>query len=303
MKNPINFSRFIENRIANIQASDSFAFAAAIGVGPWLVPLGPAIIFGYALYVSAPTNMAEFRLVTAVAVAIGLIVAGAVSSHNAIVSSGWRPWSLVVGYIFLEIIGLWLMSVGFDVKVVGTVASLLTLIVYLSRSTAKEIGTAKIEAKEIEATKRDFQIEQAKLNAEHQRQMDQTKLDAEHQRQADQRAAGLAQAEHDRTMEQHAADLSHTEKMAKIEAKKAPQTSVPALSHGTVPPPPQDIQDKSLETLKPDILAELGQKKPNLTRLATDLGIGRSTLYRHLGTMAGTGEVVKNGNGYEIANS
>lgn len=186
----INFSKFIENRIANIQASDSFAFAAAIGLGPWLVPLGPAIIFGYALYVSAPIDMAEFRLVTAIAIAIGLIVAGAVSSHNAIVSGGWRPWSLVMGYIALEIVGLWLMSVIFDVKIVGTVASLLTLIVYLSRSTAKEIDTGKAETKETNKTKMNFQIEQARLNAEHQRQM-----------------------------EQRAADLNHNEKMARIEAK------------------------------------------------------------------------------------
>jgi len=135
----MNFSKFIENRIRNIQASDSFAFAAAIGVGPWLCPLAPAIIFGYALYVSAPSDMAEFRIVTAAAVAIGLIVAGAVSSHNAIVSNGWQPWTLVIGYIALEIVGLWLMSVTFDVKIVGTVASLLTLIVYLSRSSAKRI--------------------------------------------------------------------------------------------------------------------------------------------------------------------
>ncbi len=296
MKNPINFSKFIQNRIANIQASDSFAFAAVIGVGPWLVPLGPAIIFGYALFVSAPIDMAEFRLATAVAVAIGLILAGAVSSHNAVVSSGWRPWSLVVGYIFLEIIGLWLMSVSFDVKVIGTVASLLTLIVYLSRSTAKEIGTAKIEAKEIETTKRDFQIEQAKLAAEHKREMERAQLAAEHQRQADQRAADLAGAEHQRQMDQRAADLSHDEKMARIEAKKVSQDSVPIVSHETVQP----SQDKSIETLRPDILAELAQEKPNLTRLAGQLGIGRSTLYRHLGTLQGTGEVVKNGNGYEV---
>jgi hypothetical protein len=156
----VNFSKFIENRISNIQASDSFAFAAAIGLGPWLVPLGPAIIFGYALFVSAPADMAEFRIVTAVSVAIGLIVAGAVSSHNAIMAGGLGPWSLVIGYIFLEIIGLWLMRVSFDVKIVGTVASLLTLIVYLSRSSVKEIDTG-----------RNFEIEQARLDAEHKRQM------------------------------------------------------------------------------------------------------------------------------------
>lgn len=261
----MNFSKFIENRIKNIQSSDSFAFAVAIGLGPWLVPLGPAIIFGYALFVSAPDNMAEFRAITAVSVAIGLIVAGAVSSHNAVISGGWRPWSLVVGYIALEIVGLLLMSVTFDVKIVGTVASLLTLIVYLSRSTAKEIDMAQIEAKKIDTVKRDFQIEQARLNAEHKRQKD-----------------------------QRDADQKHDERMAKIEAKKASQMIVPKSV-------PKVSRNKSLEALKPEILAELGQEKPNLTQLASRLEIGRSSLYRHLGTLAETGEVVKNGNGYELS--
>jgi ribosomal protein L10 len=259
----INFSKFIENRIKNIKSSDRFAFAAAIGLGPWLVPLGPAIIFGYALFVSAPADMAEFRIVTAVAVAIGLIVAGAVSSHNAIISGGPRPWSLVVGYIFLEIVGLWLMSVSFDVKVVGTVASLLTLIVYLSRSSAKEIDAGKAEAKEADKIKMDFQIEQARLNADHQRKM----------------------ATQD-------AELKHVEKLARIEVKKVSQgvpATVPEVSH-----------EKTLETLKSEIIAELGQEKPNMTQLARRLEIGRGTLYRHLGTLAETGEIIKNGNGYEL---
>lgn len=176
----INFSKFIENRIENIQSSDSFAFAAAIGLGPWLCPLAPAIVFGYALYVSAPINMAEFRILTAAAVAIGLIVAGAVSSHNAIVAGGWRPWSLVIGYIGLEIIGLWLMTVSFDVKVVGTVASLLTLIVYLGRSSAKEINAARAEAKEADKIKADFQMDQDRLNADHERRMAEKSAESKH---------------------------------------------------------------------------------------------------------------------------
>ncbi|MHC4464810.1 MAG: helix-turn-helix domain-containing protein [Planctomycetota bacterium] len=264
----MNFQKFIENRIANIQASDSFAFAAAIGFGPWLVPLAPAIIFGYALYVSAPIDMAELRTVTAVAAAIALIVAGAVSSHNAIVTGGIGAWSLVIGYIVLEIVGLWVMSVSFDVKVVGTVASLLTLIVYLSRSTAKEIDNDKAEAKEAAMLKMDFQIEQARLNAEHQRRM----------------------AERD-------IDLKHAEKMARIEVKKLPQTAVPQSVPQSVP---QAVPPKSLEALKTEIIAELSQGKPNLSQLAQRLDIGRSTLYRHLGTLTETGEVVKNGNGYEV---
>jgi DNA-binding IclR family transcriptional regulator len=59
-------------------------------------------------------------------------------------------------------------------------------------------------------------------------------------------------------------------------------------------------QEKTLETLKAEIIAELSQDKPNLSQLAHRLDIGRSTLYRHLGTLAGTGEVIKNGKGYEL---
>lgn len=267
----INFSKFIENRIKNIQATDSFAFATAIGVGPWLVPLGPAIIFGYALYVSAPPNMADFRIMTAVAVAIGLIVAGAISSHNAITSPGWKAWSLVAGYIFLEIVGLWAMSVSFDVKVVGTVASLLTLIVYLSRSSAKEIDLDRSEAAQAAKAKMDFQLEQARLNAEHKR-----------------------------VMATKAADLKHTEKLAKIEAQSVSQVSVPLTVRNTVH---EQSANKTLEILKSDIIAELRQDKPNMTKLAHQLDIGRTTLYKHLRTLAEQGEVIKNGNGYEPTNS
>ncbi len=266
----INFSKFIENRIHNIRSGDSFAFAAAIGLGPWLVPLGPAIIFGYALFVSAPVDMAEFRIITAIAVGIGLVVAGAVSSHNAVTSKDPRAWLLVIGYIALEIVGLWLMTVSSDVKIVGTVASLLTLIVYLSRSTAKEIDSGKAEAKEITKVKTDFQIEQARLNADHQRRM----------------------------VEQDA-ELKHAQTLARIEAKKVSQ-SVPEVSQESVP---EVSQKKDTETLKAEIIAELRKEKPNMTQLAKREGIGRGTLYRHLGTLSETGEIVKNGNGYKLTDS
>lgn len=64
----------------------------------------------------------------------------------------------------------------------------------------------------------------------------------------------------------------------------------------------QEIAQKpaDLDTLRPKILEELQNSKPNMVQLARRLDIGRSTLYRHLGTLAETGEVIKNGNGYEI---
>jgi uncharacterized protein YdbL (DUF1318 family) len=210
--------------------------------------------------------MAEFRMITAAAIAVGLIVAGAVSSHNAIASGGVRPWSLVIGYIGLEIVGLWLMSVSFDVKVVGTVASLLTLIVYLSRSTAKEIDSGKAEAKEAEAQKMAFHIEQARLAAEHKR-----------------------------IMEQREADLKHAEKMARIEAKAKAQVSESVKP--VVKPAEKTVKGFTVDGLKEALQAD---GKPNMTQLAKDLHISRPTLYNRLNGLVDSGEVIKNGNGYEV---
>lgn len=282
----VNFSKFIENRIGNIQSSDSFAFAAAIGLGPWLVPLGPAIIFGYALYVSAPVDMADFRTITAVAVAIGLIVAGAVSSHNAIISGGWGPWSLVIGYIFLEIVGLWLMSVGFDVKIVGTVASLLTLVVYLSRATAKEIDIDRAEEKAADKSRTEFQIEQDQLNADHERRM--AEKAAELQMEQDRLNAG-----HKRKMEEQDAGQKHTEELARIEITRTVSEVAGKLPESS----------ESLPEWLPAIPANLPQFR-QLVRSGTvtlPKGLSGAELGRAIGKSSRTGQNwladVRNGNG------
>lgn len=86
---------------------------------------------------------------------------------------------------------------------------------------------------------------------------------------------------------------------ARARRSEGAERRIKRLAQETVTPlPPID-----LETLKPEILEELRKSKPNMLRLAQRLDIGRSTLYRHLGTMAEQGEVIKNGNGYEVVNS
>lgn len=274
--------------IATIRDFDRSAFALSAGLGPWLTPLAPALVFGHTFYASTLDALGRWAIIGGVAMSIGLVVAGATSSHTAMaLKSAGAPldkvrgcWALVISYIVLEITGILTMPHYAGLTVVGVTASLLTLVVYLSRSyrnflddfkarteVAKEAAKEESEeAKEEKQIKLDFQIEQARLNAEHQRQM--TVRDA---------------------------DLKHAEKLARIEAK-AVQTSVPI----SVPQLSQQVsQVKSLETLKPDILTELGQETPNLTQLASRLNVGRSTLYRHLGTLVEQGEVIKNGNGYE----
>ena len=116
--------------------------------------------------------------------------------------------------------------------------------------------------------------------------------DEERNRQQEIEAQKLA---HELEMERLKEANKQAQKLARIEAKKS--QTVPDVSRQTVP----DVsQDKTLETLKKEIIAELGRERPNMTQLARRLDIGRGTLYRHLGTLAETGEIVKNGNGYEV---
>ena len=119
-----------------------------------------------------------------------------------------------------------------------------------------------------------FQIEQATLNA------DQKRLNEQ------------CEAEHKRAMEQREADLKHDEKMARIGAKKVPQ----AVKE-TVKPVEETVKPFTLDDLKQ---ALRGNERPNMTQLAKDFGVSRPTLYNRLSKLVDSGEVVKNGNGYEI---
>jgi hypothetical protein len=86
------------------------------------------------------------------------------------------------------------------------------------------------------------------------------------------------------------AEQKHTERMAKI-AQKSVQESV----QGTV--------QSSVQSLTPGDVknAVSGAEKPiNVTQLAKSLGISRGTLYTRLNSLVNSGEMVKNGNGYEV---
>jgi len=143
----------------------------------------------------------------------------------------------------------------------------------------------------------DFQIQQAKLNADQRRRMAEQDAEIEHAKKMASIEENRLDSDHQRRMVEQDAELKHAEKLARIEAKTATSQGVSQVSQKSVP---QVSHDKSFETLKAGILAELGQEKPNLTQLASRLQIGRSTLYRHLGTLSETGEITKNGNGYEV---
>lgn len=160
-----------------IGSLDRLGFAFAGGVGPWITPVAPASVFGFSFWQSMVDQMGFGALIAGIAAGIGFVVAGAYSSHVAIMKPSLGTWSLVLAYISLEIFGLWAMSVDTSVKWVGTTVSLATLVVYITRAIDQLLKARRDhEAQEHEEEK------QAKQNElEYQRQLEAKKLQQEHE--------------------------------------------------------------------------------------------------------------------------
>ncbi len=284
------YKKITQGLISSIQDTDRLGFAGAMGIGPWVVPLAPAIIFGWALYESAPESMGnELRIIAGSAAAIGLIVAGAVSSHNAISlqTSNIKgkilafAWTLVFGYIALEIAGLWKMSIEREIKIVGTVISLLTLVVYLSRSAASRLTEIKQDKAQAQQLEREDDLQAQRLERE-----------AKEQEEA-----------HRREMEKLRLQMEQDTRLATIEASKEKaiakaKLSVPKSVSGNVSGDtlilsPAEQNDRILHYMEqnPDT---------TLTQLAQDVGTSRSTLYRRLEKLKAAGKIKVNGAGYTI---
>lgn len=283
-----HYKKFTQGLISSIQATDRLGFAGAMGIGPWIVPLAPAIIFGWALYESAPKTMSnELRIIAGSAAAIGLVVAGAISSHNAISLQTASikgkilgfAWLLVFGYIGLEIVGLWQMTIQREIKVVGTVISLLTLIVYLSRSAASRLTEIKQDKVQVQQLKRedDLQAQQLEREAKSQEQT------------------------YQRDLERLRLQLEQEQALAKIEASKEK-----AIAKMSVSPPVSQSVSGGTPDLTPDeqkdLLLHYMEEKPDtpMAQIAREAGTSRRTLYRRLKELESEGKVKVNGEGYTI---
>jgi hypothetical protein len=86
------------------------------------------------------------------------------------------------------------------------------------------------------------------------------------------------------------AEQKHTERMAKI-TQQSVQSTVQGTVQSTVQPlTPTDVKNAVSEAEKPI----------NITKLAKNLGVSRGTLYTRLNSLVSNGEMIKNGNGYEV---
>lgn len=290
MTNEINeptiskYKIFVRGRIENIRDTDLFAFTSAMGLAPWLVPIAPALVFGWVFYTSVTTTEEDpmnttLALIGAISISIGLIVAGAMSSHTAITLQGYGveknkirfAWTLVVVYVSLEIGGLLAMKIlGSHLEVVGIVASLLTLTVYLSRSSA----TRLTEEKEMRQDHQERIYKEAEEEKAHQRELERRRLEIEREKE-------LAKIE-----------ANKEKAIAKINAPKSvPSGTTDDTTELT--PPEQKARILHYMEQNPDI---------TMTQLAQDIGTSRRTLYRRLDELKNEGLVKINGAGYKVNN-
>jgi len=181
-------------------------------------------------------------------------------------------------------------AVSFEVKVVGTVASLLTLIVYLSRTDANEIDAAKdreelakakeegdedqtkADAKSRDQAEFEFKVEQDRLDAAHYREMDAREVESKH-------AAKLAR------IEAESGQMTGSNDRVKVgqggsndRVKKGQMTG----SNSENDPPKvkvkerqERIADLMLDHTKPEIARILGVSLSTVKRDVRDLNNGK----------------------------
>lgn len=293
------YKKITQGLISSIQDTDRLGFAGAMGIGPWIVPLAPAIIFGWALYESAPKTMDDnLKIIAGAAAALGLVVAGAVSSHNAISLQTSNiegknlrfAWVLVFGYIGLEIAGLWFMGVDETIKIVGTVISLLTLIVYLSRSAASRLTEIKQDKVQVQQLEREDKAQAQQIERDDKAQAQQLEREAKEQEET-----------HRRDLERLRLQLEQEQALAKIQASKEKAIAKMSVSPPVPQSVPGDTPDLTPDEQK-DLLLHYMEEKPDtpMAQIAHKAGTSRRTLYRRLKELESEGKVKVNGEGYTI---
>ena len=125
-----NAKHFTDNVIAIIQEAARVLWSVAALLAPWLVPVAPAVFFGWTIYQTAtkagmPDNYATWA---AIAAAVGLETVNIAANHAMLKLShdykehvGKFSLSLlfIVVYVTIGVIAMWLLDVSQGVRIIG----------------------------------------------------------------------------------------------------------------------------------------------------------------------------------------
>ncbi len=252
----------IVQEIENLfEALQDIFIAALTRFGPYVVASIPAIFTGTSV---AATHG---NLIGSV-VGIGLEVTVLLSVYAAstlydqrLMSKFWfMVWLFPFYFIGIALAILYPTSTG-----LGLVAPILTIICYIAGMFIREVGKEQKRVAGMEASKKQAEAELGKVELAHRHELERLAL-----------------------------ELKHTEKMARIEAKRVSKGVSGNVSNSTLKMSQSEIFEYILNQLR-----DKGNDT-QMTQLATELCISRSTLYRRLDQMQEAGVIHKNGEGWKV---
>lgn len=268
---------------------DRLFFALTVMAGPWVAPLANGIIFGWALASGFGESMGDLARVAGVAAGVGVVVAGAISSHVVMRSqeidgeAPMRLWALVFGYIGLEILGLILMAAAWNITAVGIVVALMTLVVYLARSALISF---------------DERLQKAEVGQQEAQQ------EAAEER-AYQRKRQEAEDMHKRHLEELELTQNYDLKLARVKAKSAQVTSA-QIDHLPSAQTGQVVSGQTEQALTSaqitQVLKYFSQRETGTkSGLAQNLGIARGTASKRIDQLTDHGLLTRAGSKWSIS--
>jgi len=189
-----NYQKFIDRRIANVRDTDRMVFGLTSDLGPWIVPLAPALVFGYSFYAATVDRLDWMAVIAGAAAAFGMEIAGTTAFHTAVafwsLKDIWKALTaffLGILYVFIGIVGVVYLESQSAFVIVGVSAFILAPIVYASRALARDLNRQAQERQDNRALS--IQFKQDEISFEREKEL-------------------------------AAMRLKHEERLAKIEAKK-----------------------------------------------------------------------------------
>lgn len=272
-------------------AVQSMVFFPFQNIGPFIVAAMPALFTGHSVYTwYATTSTAWLATLISVIVAVAMEAININVVHTALNLFEQKQNGKGILMTFFSILVMVLVSTviayGSDdlstlIKGLAISSPWLTGVIYLAvgmtQTITQEQQKAQLEKEKTEAN----QKEQESLKARQAYQLELAKLQAKKEREAQKAAEKALEAQR-----------LHELKMAQIERGIAPST-------GAVADEEKNLTMKEIEAA---ILKRLQEdEKLNVTKFSDELGINRRKFYRVINVMQETGQVIKNGNGYELS--
>jgi hypothetical protein len=170
--------------IAGMQSITRLLWTAAALLAPWLVPVGSAIIFGWAMYGTALGlgMLRELAVVVGVVTAVGLETVNIAAAHAALQLSHDREQHagkfalacvLVAFYVVLGIFAVWHLAITPAARIISASMFLLTPVAITAQALTLDLARTQHEAQGEREREREREVEALAWEREREREREQ----------------------------------------------------------------------------------------------------------------------------------